>query len=268
MARPSTLPERTTDPVEAVLRPPATWSIAVRSFLFQALFMATLAGLLFLTPLLLLPRGFCYRIIRSYLFFTLWHLKVITGLSYEVRGLENLPREACLVACKHQSAFETLLLEAMLNDPAIILKKELFHLPVAGWMMKRLGHIGIDRSGGASSLVGMLKVARKRLSEGRSILIFPEGARRAPLAPPDYKGGVTALYRALKVPCVPVALNSGVFWPRQSFLRYPGRIVIEILPPIMPPEAGDKAHDFLARLTDSIETASARLVREAMPPIR
>ncbi|WP_051241578.1 lysophospholipid acyltransferase family protein [Stappia stellulata] len=237
--------------------------VALRSLVFLALVLTTLVLAAPFTVLLVLPRSCCLAVVRRLVRFWLWALKVLTGLSYEVRGRENLPTTPCLIASKHQSAFETIALQVILDDPAFVLKRELTLIPVAGWAMWRLNHIRIDRAAGAAALMNLMRDARKRLDEGRSVVIFPEGTRRTPLAPPDYKPGLIALYRSLKAPCVPVALNSGVFWPRRSLWRYPGRIVVEVLPPIAP---GLNAKAFETRLQDAIESRSAELARAATTP--
>jgi 1-acyl-sn-glycerol-3-phosphate acyltransferase len=239
------------------------WSIVTRSLVFLLLVLLTLAIALPFTILMVLPRRTCLSIIGQVLRFWLWMLKALTGLTYEVRGRENLPAQPCLIAAKHQSAFETIALQVILKDPAIVLKRELTLIPVAGWAMWRLKHISIDRKAGTAALMDLMRKARERLKEGRCVVIFPEGTRVAPLAPPAYKPGVVALYRSLKVPCVPVALNSGVFWPRRSLWRYPGRIVVEILPPIEP---GLKTIEFEAQLQDAIESKSAELALAAAAP--
>ncbi|MCA1298621.1 lysophospholipid acyltransferase family protein [Stappia indica] len=234
--------------------------VVLRSLAFLLLVLASLVLMSVLTPLLIMPRRACLAIVRQVLRFWLWLLKVIAGLDYEVRGRENLPIGGCLVASKHQSAFETLALQVILDDPAIVLKRELTLIPLAGWTMWRLGHISINRTAGASALMNMVRDARARLAEGRQVVIFPEGTRSAPLAPPSYKSGLSALYRSLRVPCVPIALNSGVFWPRRSLWRFPGRIVIDILPPI-PPGLDQEA--FRARLQETIEDRTRILVEAA-----
>lgn len=238
-------------------------SVMIRSLAFLALVLATLIVVAPFTVLLVLPRRMCLAVAGRILQFWLWALKVLTGLTYEVRGRENLPQGPYLIASKHQSAFETIALQVILDDPAIVLKRELTFIPVAGWTMWRLDHIRINRSAGAAALMNLLRDAKKRIGDGRSVVIFPEGTRRAPLAPPDYKPGLVALYRSLKVACVPVALNSGVFWPRRSLWRYPGRIVVEILPPIAP---GLTTAAFEAQLQDAIESRSAKLALAADMP--
>jgi 1-acyl-sn-glycerol-3-phosphate acyltransferase len=140
------------------------------------------------------------------------------------------------------------------------MKRELFWVPFHGWFSRKFEMIPVDRDKGPAALRRMLREARKRVADGREIIIFPEGTRRAPGAPPEYKTGVLLLYDALDIPCVPVALNSGVFWPRRSLKRRPGTIVVEFLDPIPP---GLPKAEFLKRLTDAIETACARLLAEA-----
>jgi 1-acyl-sn-glycerol-3-phosphate acyltransferase len=177
-----------------------------------------------------------------------------------VRGAEKLPQGPCLVASKHQSAWETFALIPLFRDPALLMKRELFWIPFHGWFSHKFEMIPVDRDKGPAALRRMLREARKRVADRREIIIFPEGTRRPPGAPPDYKTGVILLYEALGIPCVPVALNSGVFWPRRSLERRPGTIVVEFLDPIPP---GLPKAEFLARLTEAIETASARLLAEA-----
>ena len=232
-----------------------------RSLLFNLLFYVTTVLFLVLgSPLLFGPRRWAMEALAIHGRFELWLLKVIAGTKLEVRGLEKLPEGACLVAAKHQSAWETFALIPLFRDPAYLMKRELFWIPLHGWFSRKFEMIPVDRDKGPSALRRMLREAQKRAREGREIIIFPEGTRRAPGAPPDYKTGVILLYEALRIPCVPLALNSGVFWPRRSLMRRPGTIVVEILDPIPP---GLPKAEFLERLIGSIETASARLLAEA-----
>jgi 1-acyl-sn-glycerol-3-phosphate acyltransferase len=232
-----------------------------RSLLFNLMFYVTTVLFLVLgSPLLFGPRRWAMQALAIHGRFELWLLKVIAGTKLEVRGLEKLPEGACLVAAKHQSAWETFALIPLFRDPAYLMKRELFWIPLHGWFSHKFEMIPVDRDKGPSALRRMLRQAKKRAAEGREIIIFPEGTRRAPGAPPDYKTGVVLLYEALRVPCVPLALNSGVFWPRRSLVRRPGTIVVEILDPIPP---GLPKAEFLDRLIGSIEPASARLLAEA-----
>ena len=211
-------------------------------------------------PGLLLPRKIVLAVVKSYLWLELWLLRLLAGLRWEIRGDVDSARGPVLVAAKHQSAFETLLLQLILGDPAIVLKQELLKIPMFGWTMRRLGHIGVDRAGDVDAARKMLGTARARHAEGRPIVIFPEGSRRPPGAAPDYKPGVDLIYATLKADCMPVALNSGRVWPARSLFPGPGKITVWFLPPVAP---GLPRNAFRERLTEEIEAATAKLVAEA-----
>ena len=233
----------------------------IRSTLFNAAFYVVTAGFLaFGSPLLLCPRSWAMAGLRAHAWTCCWLMRVIVGTKLEVRGREHLPKGAALVAAKHQSAWDTFGLIPLLHDPAVVMKAELAAVPVYGWFSHKFGMIFVSREKRAKALKAMLDAARGRAAAGRHILIFPEGTRRVPGAPPDYKPGVAAVYDALKLPCVPVALNSGLFWPRRQFRRYSGTIVVEFLPPI---PAGVPRRAFMARLEEQTETATALLLAEA-----
>ncbi len=233
----------------------------MRAFLFNVLFYVTTVLFLGLgSPLLFGPRSWAMWALALHAKTELWLLKTIVGTKLEVRGREKLPKGACLVASKHQSAWETFALIPLFRDPAYLMKRELFWIPFHGWFSYKFKMIPVDRDKGPAALRRMLAEAKTRAGAGREIIIFPEGTRRAPGAPPDYKTGVFLLYEALQIPCVPVALNSGLFWPRRSFKRYPGTIIVEFLDPIPP---GLSKREFLPRLQETIETASNRLIAEA-----
>ncbi len=234
-----------------------------RSLLFNVLFYVTTTLFVVLgSPLLFAPRRWAMAALAVHSRFELWLLETIVGTRLEVRGKDKLPTGACLVASKHQSAWETFALIPLFRDPALLMKRELFWIPFHGWFSTKFEMIPVDRDKGPSALRRMLREAKGRAAAGREIIIFPEGTRRAPGAPPDYKTGVVLLYAALGIPCVPVALNSGLFWPRRSVIRRPGTIIVEFLDPIPP---GLPRAEFLARLTSAIETASDRLLAEANP---
>ena len=233
----------------------------MRAFLFNVLFYVTTVLFLGLgSPLLFGPRSWAMAALALHARTELWLLKTIVGTKLEVRGREKLPKGACLVASKHQSAWETFALIPLFRDPAYLMKRELFWIPFHGWFSYKFKMIPVDRDKGPTALRRMLAEAKTRAASGREIIIFPEGTRRAPGAPPDYKTGVFLLYEALQIPCVPVALNSGLFWPRRSLKRYPGTIIVEFLNPIPP---GLSKREFLPRLQETIETASNRLIAEA-----
>ncbi len=235
-----------------------------RSLLFNVLFYVTTTLFVVIgSPLLFAPRGWAMAALKVHARFELWLLRAIVGTTIEVRGRENIPQGPCLVASKHQSAWETFALIPIFRDPALLMKRELFFIPFHGWFSRKFEMIPVDRDKGPAALRRMLREARKRIDDGREIIIFPEGTRRPPGAPPDYKTGIVLLYDALGVPCLPVALNSGLFWPRRSVIRRPGTIVVEILPPIPP---GLPREEFLRRLQEAIEGASSRLLVEAGAP--
>ncbi len=207
---------------------------------------------------LALPRKVTVLASRGWSRWTLWGLKVIAGLDYEVRG--KMPARAVLVAAKHMSMWDTIALYLILYDPAVILKQELLGIPFYGWYARKARMIAIDRDAGARALRKMAEAARGVIREGRPVVIFPEGTRKKPGAAPDYKPGVAGLYGQLDVPCVPVALNSGLFWTGPGgFLKKRGRIVVEFLSPIAP---GLKRAEFMAVLQERIEGATAKLLKE------
>ena len=232
--------------------------ILVRSILFNLgywVWTACLgvAGL----PLLLLPRAASVRLSEIWTGGILWWLRVSVGLRYVVRGRENLPAAPVIVAMKHQSAWETLALNHILGDPAIVYKRELNWLPLVGWYIHKAGMIAIDRKGGAAALKRMIVAARRVLADRRPIVIFPEGTRGPVGARLPYQPGVGALYAGLGLPLVPVALNSGLFWSRGAFTKRRGCITVEFLPTIPP---GVPRRQAMAELEQRIEEATARLV--------
>jgi len=211
-------------------------------------------------PFLVAPRSAAMRFGRFWAQGVLVLLRVIVGLDHQIRGLDRVPREGCIVAMKHQSTWDTLILPIVLGDPACVLKRELLFVPFFGWYAARAGSIAIDRKAGASALRRMVAAARPIAAQGRPIVIFPEGTRVAPGACLPYQPGVAALYQALATPLVPAAVNSGLFWGRRSFVKRPGTIVLEFLDPIPP---GWPRRRIMAELEQRIETATAALLREA-----
>ena len=234
--------------------------IALRSFIFNVAFYVTLALFLVLgAEFFVTPRKWSIRALQAWACTSLWLLRVIAGTRIEVRGHQNIPRGAALVAGKHQSFWETFAILPYLDDPAVVLKKELTYIPFFGWFIHKFCMIAVERSAGSAALRNMVRRAEEEIAAGRQIVIMPEGTRRGPDDPPDYKPGAAALYATLGVTCVPFALNSGLYWPRRKFLRYPGIIILEFLDPI---PAGLPRKAFQARLETAIETATARLVAE------
>lgn len=239
--------------------------ILFRSLAYQIAFclMVPVLAILFL-PTLVLPFWASSLAAKAWSHTVFGLLRVFTGLRFRIEGAENLPSQPVIFASKHQSAWDTMVFPLILRDPAIILKKELHLIPFYGWYAKNYGTIGIDRSGGASALRAMLRDARAAIAGGRPIVVFPEGTRTTPGEVKTYQSGVAALYKDLKVPVVPVALNSGLLWSRRSLLRKPGTITLRYLPAIPP---GLDRSAFMARLETDIETAQKELVGPAYAPI-
>ena len=232
----------------------------LRSIIFNILFYVNLALFLVLgAEFFLTPRKWSIRALQAWATTSIWLMRVVVGTRMEVRGAEFIPKGAALVAGKHQSFWETFAILPLLDDPAMVLKKELTYVPFFGWFIYKFRMIAVERSAGTAALRNLLKRAEEEIGAGRQVVIMPEGTRRAPDDPPDYKPGAMALYGTLGVACVPFALNSGLFWPRRKFLRLPGTIIIEFLPPIPP---GLPRREFQARLETAIEAATARLVAE------
>lgn len=239
---------------------------ALRAFLFNAVFWVWTPLLAILYLLLLpLPWRALYAAVTWWAGTMMWTLRALVGLTWEMRGRERVPPGACIVAAKHQSAWDTVSLPLWFDYPAVVLKRELFQIPVWGWHARHCGMIAVDRSAGASALKRMVAASLDRAAQGRKIVIFPQGTRTAPGTKRAYLPGVAALYDRLDLPVVPVALNSGVFWGRRSFMKRPGRIVVEFLDPIPP---GLKRSDFMAELERRIEEASDRLAQEAGNPAK
>jgi 1-acyl-sn-glycerol-3-phosphate acyltransferase len=235
--------------------------ITVRSIVFNVLFyLNTLLYLIAALPTFLMPYRAIIAVARSWGRTNLVLLRIVAGIDCEVRGLEKIPKGPIIVASKHQSAWETFALLPFFDSPVFIVKRELLWLPIFGWLMIKGRMVPVDRGAGSQALAAMTARARIELDRGRQIIIFPEGTRRPAGTEPRYKFGVAHLYAAADVPCVPVALNSGLFWPRRrSFHLQPGTVVVEILDPVPP---GLDKDAFFIRLKEELEAATARLIAE------
>jgi 1-acyl-sn-glycerol-3-phosphate acyltransferase len=233
-----------------------------RALAFNFAFFAWTAILAMIgLPLLAAPRSATMWLGRFWARGALAMLRVLVGLNYEIRGRDRLPNGACIVAMKHQSAWDTVIVPLVLGDPAIVLKRELLLIPFFGWCLARVGSIAIDRKAHAGALRAMVGAARPIAAARRQIVIFPEGTRVAPGKRRPYQPGVAALYRALALPVVPVAVNSGLFWGRRSFVKRSGRIILEFLEPL---PVGWSRRRFMATLEERTETVSAKLLREGL----
>ena len=237
--------------------------ILVRSFVFAAVFyLWSVLYAIAMVPVLAAPRSWMLAGMRFWSQSVNLLLRVICGIRVEVRGREHIPAGDALIAAKHQTMFDVFVQFGVLRGSLFVFKKELLIIPIFGWIALRIGSIVVDREGQSAALRDMVRRAREQFRLGdRQLVIFPEGTRKAPGAPPDYKPGVAALYRELEVPVHPVATNAGVHWPAHGFIRRPGVIVYEYLEPLPP---GLKRAEFMRLLQERIESASDRLLAEGL----
>ncbi len=194
--------------------------------------------------------------------FLFWMLKKLCGVDYKIIGLEKLPNKPVIIACKHQSMWETIVMHLVFHRPAYAFKKELLKIPFYGWYVKIMSGIKVDRQGGASALKDLIKQTKKYLSEGHNIIIFPQGTR-VPLEKKSdeypYQAGIAAMYLSAKATVVPAALNSGVFWKRNNMIKKSGTITLEFLDPIEP---GLNKQEFLKKLEEVVEEKSEKLAKD------
>ncbi|MFT6072819.1 MAG: 1-acyl-sn-glycerol-3-phosphate acyltransferase [Alphaproteobacteria bacterium] len=236
--------------------------LVLRSIVFNLYFYCVSFGfLLIILPRLLWNINYAHNVCYKWGCIVAWGLKHICNIHIAVRGAEYIPKSATLFACKHQSAMETTLLFMFVHRPSIILKKELSYIPFTKYLIKGAGHITVDRKMGAQARVHIVDEAKNRIDNNQSVLIFPEGTRSLVNSAPRYKRGIFSIYTKVNTPCTPIALNSGLFWPKNSFLRHPGTVIFEFLAPI---EAGLNENEFMTTLTTRIEGTVARLVQEGV----
>jgi 1-acyl-sn-glycerol-3-phosphate acyltransferase len=236
-------------------------SIFLRSLVYNVLFYALLVfWILVAIPTFLMPPRAFMTVAKAWARSSVWLMRVVCNTRFECRGLEKIPQGPLIVVSKHQSMWETFALLQFFDSPLFIYKRELGWIPFFGWYLKKSKMIGVDRSAGGRSLLAMARRAGEEVRRGRQLIIFPEGTRTPVDAPPHYKTGVAQVYVDCGVTCLPVALNSGLFWPRRTFMRYPGTLVVEFLDPLPP---GLSRREFIARVSAVIEEATNRLVEVA-----
>jgi len=232
----------------------------LRSWIFVGLFYGwTVFCLLTIWPMLLWSQDWGRSFVNGWSKGILALLRWIVGIKYEVRGIENLPGTACLIAAKHHSAWEIFTLLLFVPNGSFVMKRELIAIPLFGWYALRLGMIPVERDKGAAALRRITELAEREVTAGHPIIIFPEGTRRPVGAEPDYKSGIAHFYKRFNLPCVPVGLNSGLHWVNGATLKRPGTIVVSFLPVI---EAGMRPKAFLSRMQEAIEAETAKLVAE------
>lgn len=232
--------------------------VLLRSLLF---YLGLAAATLIFVPLsiILIPLNFPlrFRIISQWAAFNLWWLKITCGLKHVIEGRENIPEGAFIIMCKHQSAWETLALQLVFPPQVWILKRELLWIPIYGWGLAAMEPIAIDRSAGVRALKQIVDQGSKRLKQGICVVIFPEGTRTAPGETQKYQPGGGMLAEKSGFPIVPVAHNSGYFWPKRSIRKWPGTITMAVGPPIDP--AGKSANEITRLVEGWIESTVANL---------
>lgn len=237
--------------------------IWIRSALFNvALYGMLSIALVICWPLLLFGRQPTRWLFAALGRNTMFLCRVLLGITYEVKGRENIPKAQALYACKHQSVWDAAALLAELPTHSSILKQELIQIPLYGTYLKISGMIGVDRKQGTKALPMMVNKVKEIYAQGGEIFMFPEGTRTSPGEVAEYKRGIALLYEKLNVPVVPMALNSGVFWPRRRFRKTPGHVVLQFLKPI---PAGLPRKEFMHLLSQAIETSSMDLYHHTQP---
>jgi 1-acyl-sn-glycerol-3-phosphate acyltransferase len=235
--------------------------IFLRSLIFNILFYVVfLFWSLVALPTFVMPRSAMLKVAGWWAKSNILLMRAICGIKVEFRGVDKIPKGPLIVASKHQSMWETISLLRFFEAPFFVVKRELKFIPIFGLFIIKTDMVAIDRSKGGRAMLAVMRRAEEEVRHGRQFVIFPEGTRTAPGAPPHYKAGIGLIYADCGVPVLPVALNSGLFWPRRTFMRYPGTLVVEFLDPIPP---GLKRDEFLKRVETVIEEATNRIVTVA-----
>jgi 1-acyl-sn-glycerol-3-phosphate acyltransferase len=237
---------------------------AIRTALFYAIYFGQTAIIAILIGLISVIRGrskLAWKLAVYWCTSNITYLRLLTGVKSDVTGYENIPEGGCIIASKHQSDWDVFAIFPHVGRPAYIVKQELMDIPVFGTAARAMDCIAVNRKQGGNALPIMMREAKAALERGCRIVIFPEGTRRAPLAPAQYRQGIVRMYTELKVPVVPVALNAGLFWGRNSATIWPGTARARFLPAIEP---GLPPEEFLKRLTGAIEPESEKLTLDAI----
>ncbi len=240
--------------------------IFIRSLVFNILFFGiTLIACVALLPGLFFKKSVGLKIARLWLRIVYSLEKNIIGLDYEIRGKENLPPadQSFIVASKHQSTYETMKLHLLFDDPSIVLKKELLSIPLWGHFLKKVDVIAINRKNRDDAMKSIIDGAKRMKTQKRPIIIFPQGTRVAPETTTQekpYKGGIVKMAKEAELPIIPLALNSGIFWRRNSFFKYPGKVVFEFLPAI---NITAERSEILKTIEHEVEMHSNQLMQDA-----
>ena len=230
----------------------------VLSFVFIVqMYLAMVVLAAFFIPWTMINNDRAFTAINTYCRYVRWSARILVGLRSEIRG--EVPTTEVIIASKHQSFFDIILIVSVCPRPRFIMKKQLAYAPILGWFAKKIRCVPVDRGKRGAAIQAMLADAKSN-EEGGQLIIYPQGTRVAPSADKPYKIGTGALYSALGQPCVPAATNVGVFWPRHGILRKPGLAVVEFLDTI---PAGMETNAFMAEIDTRIEAASDALMLEA-----
>jgi len=237
----------------------------IRSVLFMLIFYIwTILCCIVCSPSLILGRDSVNSFQVFWSHSVIFLLRVVAGVKLELRGQEYIPRDVgALIAMKHQSAFDTFALHAIVGNPAFIMKKELLKIPLYGTYCKRSGMIPIDRKGGASAFREMMKAVRDAVNLNRQVIIYPEGSRMPPGTKGEYKSGIYGMAKFLQMPVIPLAVNTGVYWPKSGIMKKPGTIVFEFCPPI---QFSDDKKQFMSDLEQVMEQKSLALLPDGYLP--
>ena len=224
----------------------------IRSLIFNIfLYVGLITIFILAIPTLVLPSKFTIFFGRLSAKYIVLILRIILNTRVIFHGVENLKKvDNYFVASAHQSMFETFALQIPLDSPIFILKKELLNIPLFGWYLRKIGSIAIVRETTTKENLNFFDKVRDRIEKSkRPLLIFPQGTRVKPDEQPPFKKGAGRIYKALNLPCVPVALNTGKVWPKNSFMKYRGDIHISFLEPVMPGKEND---DFVSEIENKI----------------
>lgn len=235
----------------------------IRSLIFIGqMYLMMLVLAIFYTPWAIFDRRGAFAAVHTYCRWVRWSAAWMVGLRSEIRG--EVPTDEVLIAAKHQSFFDIIMIVSVVPRPKFIMKASLKYAPILGWYGKRIGCVAVDRGKRAQAIQQMLAGVQSGTQEPGQLIIYPQGTRVAPGADRPYKIGTGILYQQTGQPCVPAATNVGVFWPRHGILRKPGLAVVAFLPVI---EQGLETEAFMAQLEEVVETNSNRLMAEAGFPV-
>ena len=233
----------------------------VRALLFYlGISLAMLVIVVFSPPILLLPYRWRYFYFTRWGRFAIWWLRITCRLDFRVEGLENIPQGTAIILAKHQSAWETIVMQQIFPPQTWVLKRELFWVPFFGWGLAMMRPVAIDRSGGKKALKQVIKQGTDRLKNGLWMVIFPEGTRTAPGQQVRYAIGGAMLAEKSGYPIVPVCHNAGEFWPKKGFIKHPGTITLVIGKPI--DSHGKRASEINSQVEEWIESTYQRITTQ------